>query len=141
MRLDEAESMIRHDLVRSPDNGAYLDSMGWVLYKKSQFEPALRWLEKAANVLDREDPVVYDHLGDALWRLGRSDQAVERWEKAVELLEEELEQIDRPNLRWIIDSVKAKLDAHGNGDVPEVAPLGETEGESQQPSSTGGSTD
>ncbi|MEE9296821.1 MAG: hypothetical protein V3W34_17900, partial [Phycisphaerae bacterium] len=127
LRLDEAESMIRYDLARFPTNGAYLDSFGWVLYKKSEFERALRWLEKAANVLAREDPVVYDHLGDVLWRLREPDQAVKHWDKAVELTTEELKEMDRLNLQELLDSIKAKIEAHKKGGVPEVAPVGQVE--------------
>ncbi|MFN7135438.1 MAG: tetratricopeptide repeat protein, partial [Myxococcales bacterium] len=35
--LDEAEALIRKALELNPDNGAYVDSLGWVLYKKGDY--------------------------------------------------------------------------------------------------------
>jgi len=48
-------------LVLEPENGAYLDSLGWFYYKKGKFKEALSHLERAASFLT--DPVIYDHLG------------------------------------------------------------------------------
>ncbi len=125
INLTRAEEMIRYAVVRDPDNGAYLDSLGWVLYKRGKFEQAGAWLEKAANLLDGGDPVVHDHLGDTRWRLGQTDQAVEQWTKASNLLDEQLAVLDRPDQRMLLDAIKAKINAVSAGEPPEVATVGE----------------
>ena len=88
MHLDEAEEMIQKALALDPENGAYLDSLGWVKYRKGQFDEALKHLLHAAQKLAKDDPVVFDHIGDTYEKLGRALQAVEYWEKAIALAPE-----------------------------------------------------
>ena len=44
-KLEQAEKMIRKALKAEPDNSAYQDSMGWVLYKRAKYEEALTYLK------------------------------------------------------------------------------------------------
>lgn len=81
--IDPAGVMIKQALVAEPENGAYLDSLGWFYYKKRNLKEALSYLEKAAYFLS--DPVVYDHLGDVFLKLGNSDSAQLNWEKSLKL--------------------------------------------------------
>lgn len=83
--LDEAETLIRQALEAEPDNGAYIDSLGWVLYRKGQFEEALDLLLRAAEKIEQPDPVIYDHIGDAYLALGKKTEAVLYWRKALAL--------------------------------------------------------
>ena len=82
MHLDEAEEMIGKALELEPDNGAYLDSRGWLYYRKGKYEDALRDLLRAAQILTRDDPVVFEHIGDTYAKLNRVAQALEYWQKA-----------------------------------------------------------
>ena len=82
MHLDEAEEMIGKALELEPDNGAYLDSRGWLYYRKVKYEDALRDLLRAAQILTRDDPVVFEHIGDTYAKLNRVAQALEYWQKA-----------------------------------------------------------
>ena len=68
----------------SPDNGAYLDSLGWVYYKKGMYKKALQYLEKAA--VQFEDPVIFDHLGDVYNKLNEKENALKNWRRSLELL-------------------------------------------------------
>ena len=65
-----------------PFNGAYLDSLGWVLYRMDQFEEAERYLRQALERVNR-DPTIHDHLGDVYVRLGRLKDAILHWEKSL----------------------------------------------------------
>ncbi|MBA2271552.1 MAG: tetratricopeptide repeat protein [Chthoniobacterales bacterium] len=85
MRLDEAEEAIKKALEMDPDNGAYLDSLGWVNFRKGRYEDALRDLLRAAQTLTRDDPVVFEHIGDTYAKLNRVPQALEFWQKAIAL--------------------------------------------------------
>ncbi|NUQ61961.1 MAG: tetratricopeptide repeat protein [Pirellulales bacterium] len=84
--LHRAHRMIRTAAEKEPDNAAYRDSLGWVLYRMGRLEEAVAELEKAV-ALD-PDPVVLDHLGDACRDLKKSDKAVESWRKAAERFKE-----------------------------------------------------
>ncbi len=61
--LSRAMKMIRKAVEAEPDNGAYRDSLGWVLYRLGRYEEAIAELEKAAE--RQPDGVIFDHLGDA----------------------------------------------------------------------------
>jgi tetratricopeptide (TPR) repeat protein len=70
------------------DNAAFLDSLGWVLFRRGRLDQARRELERAASLPGGDDdPVVWDHLGDVCQRLGRTERAAECWKKALELYE------------------------------------------------------
>jgi len=88
IKLDEAEALIRDAVTAEPNNGMYVDSLGWVLYRQGRYEEALEQLELAVRLMS-PDPVVIDHLGDAYWKTGRQDYAHEQWEIALELAKDE----------------------------------------------------
>ncbi|MCH7526317.1 MAG: hypothetical protein IID39_02665 [Planctomycetes bacterium] len=123
LRMEEAERMIRYALSHAPLNGAYLDSYGWVLYKQGAFAEAKEWLEKAVNTPGGDDPVVYDHLGDAHWRLGLEDAAERFWSTALERIAEQLEEEDRLDYIQIRANLQEKIKACESGESPQVAPL------------------
>lgn len=98
MRLDEAEKMIRKALAldkeqraQSPDfdpktdrdNGAYLDSLGWVLFKKKQYAEARKYLEQAVEDMNTKHIEIYDHLGDVCQAMGDRDAAIRAWEEGL----------------------------------------------------------
>jgi Tfp pilus assembly protein PilF len=85
MHLDEAESMIRRALESDPKNASYLDSLGWVEFRKGKFDQALTDLLRAAKTTERDDPVVFEHIGDTCLKLNRMPEALEAWQKALTL--------------------------------------------------------
>jgi tetratricopeptide (TPR) repeat protein len=96
VNLDEAERLIRRalELDRSlrkqvdeeGENAAYVDSLGWVLFRKGKPAEAREWLEKAVALPDgADDPTVWDHLGDVHAKLDQPAKAKEAWQKAVKL--------------------------------------------------------
>lgn len=102
MHLEEAAEMIKKALELDPDNGAYLDSLGWLHFRKGKFEEALSTLLRAAQSLDRDDPVVFEHIGDTYAKLNRIPQALEYWGKAMALNPANkalAEKIERTNTR------------------------------------------
>jgi tetratricopeptide (TPR) repeat protein len=58
----------------SPESGAILDSMGWVLFGLGEFELALDYLERSYRVLDETE--VLAHLIDVHWALGNRETAL-----------------------------------------------------------------
>jgi len=83
--LEQAEGMIRKALDAEPENAAYLDSMGWVLFKLKRFEEAIPFLEKASVA---DDATIWDHLGDIYLGSEKVDKAVESWQRALERAEQ-----------------------------------------------------
>lgn len=89
IRLEEATSLIQHAVDQEPNNGAYLDSLGWAYYKQNKLSEAQEYLEKAV-VREGSDPTILSHLGDVYLKLGRNERAAElleqslaQWQKAL----------------------------------------------------------
>jgi tetratricopeptide (TPR) repeat protein len=84
LKLLEAHGFIERALEIDPWNGAYLDSLGWVLHRMGRNEEALDPLERASRELPA-DATVLDHLGDVYHDLGNGERAVLAWGRAMEL--------------------------------------------------------
>lgn len=87
-RLDEAESLIRRALEFEPDNAAYIDSLGWVLFRQGRYEEALPELLRAASASEPADAVILEHVGDAYAKLNRTAEALQYWRKSLHLDQE-----------------------------------------------------
>jgi tetratricopeptide (TPR) repeat protein len=85
LNIEEGGTLIKRALEIEPDNGAYLDSMGWYYYRTGQFDKAVPELTRAVELIKPEDPLVYEHLGDTYAKLKDVAKAVSCWQKAVEL--------------------------------------------------------
>ena len=55
--------MIRTALQQDPDNGYYVDSLGWVYFKRGEYENAVIELERATKLVG-DDPIILDGLSD-----------------------------------------------------------------------------
>ena len=82
VRLPEALGYIQQAVQRESDNGAYLDSLGWVYFKMDRLPEAMQNLQRAAS-LKQDDPVVMDHLGEVYFRTGKLQQAEDTWQRAL----------------------------------------------------------
>jgi tetratricopeptide (TPR) repeat protein len=98
--LKEAEEMVRKAIeldrrqrklaaVEDQDNAAYVDSLGWVLFRRGDFDGAMKELERAVSLPDGDDPTLWDHLGDVYARMGRLVKAQSAYERSIQLYEEE----------------------------------------------------
>jgi DNA-binding SARP family transcriptional activator len=101
MNLLEAEKMIRKAIDEdrkqqeqkkgakagerstAEDNSAYLDSLGWVLFKLKRYQEAKPLLEKATQAKDGQHVEIFDHLGEVHMALGEKGQAIEAWQQGV----------------------------------------------------------
>jgi tetratricopeptide (TPR) repeat protein len=100
LKLAESEKLIRKALEEDrkrrkaddmlapeddKDSGAYLDSLGWVLYKQKKYKEAKPFLVEAAKDEDAQHIEIFDHLGDVEMALGDKDAAIAAWKKGVEI--------------------------------------------------------
>jgi predicted Zn-dependent protease len=104
-RLGESLDLIKRALAVEPDNGSYLDSLGWAYFKDGQLGPAEEHLKRAADQL-MTNSVVQDHYGDVLLRLGRFQAAIDAWSRA---LAGDGDSIDRGDVGDKIRSARQKL--------------------------------
>jgi tetratricopeptide (TPR) repeat protein len=106
--LDEARKLIEKAVALEPDNGAYVDSLGWVYYRLGQFEHARATLERATR-LETADGTVQEHLGDVYGAMGQRDRAGEAYRRAIAL-----ETGDPAK----VEAVRRKLDGLAGGSRP-----------------------
>jgi len=86
--LDEAERLVLEALKYKPNDGYITDSLGWVYYKKGEYEKALQVLKKAGE-LSKEDPVVLEHIGDTYLKLNDKANALKYYQKSMSKREKE----------------------------------------------------
>jgi tetratricopeptide (TPR) repeat protein len=84
VQFERALEMAQKALKAEPDNGAYLDTIGWIFYKIGEYEKARLYIEKAYQK-NEDNPEVTEHLGDVYYKLKQLDNAREFWKKALEL--------------------------------------------------------
>jgi tetratricopeptide (TPR) repeat protein len=99
MNLDESERLIRKaieedrkerrkaspDLKQEKDNPAYLDSLGWVLFKQKKYKEAKKYLEEAVQAEQGKHLEIYDHLGEVHKALGEKAAAVKAWKAGLKV--------------------------------------------------------
>jgi tetratricopeptide (TPR) repeat protein len=96
IRLQDALKMSKKAIEMQPENGAYLDTIGWIYYKLKQFNLALKYIKQSLE--SRADsPIVIQHLGDVYFELGDHSNAKLYWNKAFELDPENENLKDRIN--------------------------------------------
>ncbi len=81
IRLEESRKMSQLSLLKDPNNAAYLDTYGWILYKLKDYEGAAEYILKAIHT-GEASAVVLEHLGDVYEAMGKPDEARIWWEKA-----------------------------------------------------------
>ena len=91
----------RRAVAADPDNGAYIDSLGWVFYQMGRYQEALVQLQRAARLVP-DDGTIQEHLGDVYLSLGRRLEAAEAYRRALTLKDTDLEQV-RDKLKPLAD--------------------------------------
>ena len=84
LKLAEAEEMIRRAVALDANNGAYLDSLGWVHFKQGKSTEAVQELLTALAVASQDDEV-WAHLGEAYAAAGDRPSAWRAWRRAASL--------------------------------------------------------
>jgi tetratricopeptide (TPR) repeat protein len=117
--LEKAEMMIRKAVEDEPENGSYLDSLGWVLFKRGKLQEAVAPLEKAVKD-PLADATIHDHLGDVYFKLKEIAKAKTAWEQAEKIASKATPPDKRlPEIRKKLESLrKLDLQPSGGGEKP-----------------------
>ena len=86
--IEQGLALVRRALQIDANNGAYVDSLGWGLYRLGRFAEACEALERAVRLLPN-DSTVLEHLGDALLALGARERARDAYRRALALAPED----------------------------------------------------
>ena len=127
--LAVAETLIRTAVAAEPDNQSFLDSLGWVLYKRGKFDEARKYLELAVGPAAFPDPVVLDHLGDTLYRLSLASEAAREWQRSLKGIGDG--EPDRSDLKELRLQLLQKLKESDAKKPVEVAPVVESDAGAQ----------
>jgi tetratricopeptide (TPR) repeat protein len=104
-RLDESVSYLTKALQVEPENPSYLDSLGWAYFKADKLDLAETNLKRAADQL-KTNSVIQEHYGQVLFKLGRYDEAIAAWSRA---LAGDGDSIDKADVDKKIKAAKQKL--------------------------------
>ncbi len=119
VRLEEALGYIKRAVELEPQNGAYLDSLGWVYFKMGNYDLAEENLRKASERIGN-DGTIQDHLGDLFSKTGRLKQAAAHWERALDewnkSVAAEVDPDDVAKVQKKLESAKVKLAKEGSAD-------------------------
>jgi tetratricopeptide (TPR) repeat protein len=105
VRLDEAEQLIQRALQIEPNDGFYIDSLGWVYFQKGDYTSAVEQLERAVAITV-DDPTIIEHLGDAYVKVEKFDRALVSYREAIEKSKED-DQVKR--IREKIERLEKKI--------------------------------
>lgn len=81
--LDRAEGLAQRAIELAPDDGFYLDTLGWIYFQRQEYLRAVEVLRKA-HKKSGGDIVVSEHFGDALMRTGAVAEAADVYRLALE---------------------------------------------------------
>ena len=126
MNLDESEKLIREAIEQDrknrkkledltpeedKDNPAYLDSLGWVLFKKRSYAEAKKFLLEATESKEGQHIEILDHLADVHVALGEKEEAIKVWEKALKSEADKLSKRDQDRRVIVEKKLKKFQDA------------------------------
>ena len=80
--LDLALQLINEALKKEPNNGYFLDTLGWVQYKKKEYNLAVKNLQRAVSIQPNSSEIM-DHLCDCYYKMGRKKEAFFEWNRAL----------------------------------------------------------
>lgn len=80
--LERALQMSSKTIKAEPKNPTYLDTYAWILYKSGRYDEALKYMNKVFKYDKNPTGINYEHLGDILYQLGDTKNAVKNWKKA-----------------------------------------------------------
>lgn len=84
INIEKALALTRRAVALKPNNGYYVDSLGWAFFKMGRLEDALKEIKRAATLV-HDDPVIYEHLGEIYYKQDLIDQAIKAWQRSLQL--------------------------------------------------------
>ncbi len=99
--LDFALGLIKRALNIDPNNAFFLDTIGWVEFKRKNYNEAVFYLEKSSSMLPKSSEIL-DHLGDCYLMLSRKSEAIFEWKKAIKYEKD----------KYVIRNIQEKIMKH-----------------------------
>ncbi len=117
-KLAESLQLIQRAVDIDPNNGAYLDSLGWAHFRNGDMQQAEQNLRRAVEFYSK-DPTVHDHLGDVYFKMGRVRDAITQWQTSLTEWERTSPSENDPNevakVQKKLESARVRLAKEGAG--------------------------
>ncbi len=84
IKIEQAVSLTKQAVALKPENGYYVDSLGWAYFKSGLLAEALTEIKRAVALVG-DDPVIYEHLGEIYVKQQKLAEAREAWLHSLEL--------------------------------------------------------
>ncbi|NPA12796.1 MAG: tetratricopeptide repeat protein [Aquificae bacterium] len=110
--IDKGIELVKKALKLSPNNPAYIDSLGWGYFKKGDYQRAYKLLKQAHEKMP-EDPVITEHLAEVLEALGKKEEALKLYKKALEIIQK----TGKEGEKGLKDRILQKIRELENGDT------------------------
>ena len=99
-KINEAIRMLESAYKQKKNDPYIIDSIGWGYYLIGDYINAETFMKKAVMLMP-DDPIVNDHYGDILWRLGRKLHAKFFWKSVLNLEGAEKKMKDKISLKLL----------------------------------------
>ncbi len=84
VNIEQAVALTQRAVALKPNNGYYVDSLGWALFKIGRVQDALVEIKRAAELV-KDDPVIFEHMGEIYLLQNDRDKAKQSWLRSIEL--------------------------------------------------------
>jgi len=101
-KLDSAANLSARSNELQPGMASFEDTYAYVLFRQGKHEEALVWMKKAM-AHGEVSADMHEHLGDILFHLGKTDEAVNEWKQAAAKPGASSKVSDKLNQRRYID--------------------------------------
>jgi tetratricopeptide (TPR) repeat protein len=103
VNLERAKELILKVIEKFPDNSTYIDTYGWVMFQREEYEKAEQILFDAVINDGEKSGEILEHYGDVLFKLDKKKKAITFWKKAEETGEYSKELIQKINENKFIE--------------------------------------
>ena len=118
VRLPEALAMIQKALESEPNNGAYLDSLGWVYFRMGRIQEAEDNMRRAVDLVPH-DPTMHDHYAEVLFKASKVREAIAQWETSLREWQTsspaELDSAEVAKVKDKLENARVQLARQSNG--------------------------
>ena len=101
-KLDSAANLSARANELQPGMASFEDTYAYVLFRQGKHEQALVWMKKAMAHGEVSSDM-YEHMGDILFHLGKTDEAINEWKQAAAIPGASAKVSEKINQRRYID--------------------------------------
>ncbi len=118
VKVEQALKLTQRAVELKPNNGYYIDSLGWALFKVGRSAEALETIDRALSLVF-DDAVIFEHLGEIYLQREEREKAQKAWARSIELDASNERLIQRFRDQGFGDPIPAK--AFQPDDLPKVS--------------------